>query len=491
MSLLPHSSNPPSTQPSPFPSPSAASARPTLHQLSTHARFYSRLLLAWLKAQPPLTLATLLTLALTIVVLLLPSPWTPPVTLPATWHRLLPPSASLFAFSEREPGNLARITSGIAPRDPPLARKPGLIAVPVGIKSLPVIAPVLQQFHAEGFDVIVFHYDAGDAVWAKQVPEYKHWAAVSAHRQSKFWFAKRFLTPAVVDNYDYLFLWDDDFVQLLKDHHIHVGQPALLSGTQPNWQKPLVSVHNHTGAVGRFTSFVEVMFPVFSRAAWPCAWRLLPYDGVSFWGADNAWYPVCASHGMCRFAVMDAMPVHHLDKRSLGQNVGVNLRELEHYRALVHLPCDAIDKLDKGLEVPVGDRPRVHVSQEMLEQASHPVANAGAPVTVERVRGKPWEPSDAVRRVCRYLKKHPFAKEDEFYSIRNLTLADRGGSKQCPEPAFFDVKPVSWWGPEESPPPKQTGYWVGREEELEKVRKIKLREIEERKKSGGKNKGSW
>ena len=28
--------------------------------------------------------------------------------------------------------------------------------------------------------------------------------------QMKWWFVKRFLTPAVVTDYEYLFLWDDD-----------------------------------------------------------------------------------------------------------------------------------------------------------------------------------------------------------------------------------------------------------------------------------------
>ncbi|KAI3821159.1 hypothetical protein L1987_08716 [Smallanthus sonchifolius] len=33
---------------------------------------------------------------------------------------------------------------------------------------------------------------------------------VSAHKQSKWWYAKRFLHPDIVAPYDYIFIWDED-----------------------------------------------------------------------------------------------------------------------------------------------------------------------------------------------------------------------------------------------------------------------------------------
>ncbi|GKG09721.1 protein kinase US3, partial [Tanacetum coccineum] len=56
---------------------------------------------------------------------------------------------------------------------------------------------------------MVFHYDGivdqwNDLGWVSDVIH------VSAVDQTKWWFAKRFLHPDIVSEYDYLFLWDED-----------------------------------------------------------------------------------------------------------------------------------------------------------------------------------------------------------------------------------------------------------------------------------------
>ncbi|KAJ3373580.1 hypothetical protein GGF31_000421 [Allomyces arbusculus] len=248
------------------------------------------------------------------------------------------------------------------------ARAPGLLAIPVGSKSRANFAPLLAQFRRDAFDCIVFHYEPADtddtAQWAADVPHYTDCVSVRVPGQTKFWFAKRFLTPDTLGTaYDYLFLWDDDaalptpdwsalsMVHVLQRYHIHVAQPALLSGVPNKPQAHLVKWHAPTGdpvpSPARFTNFVEVMFPIYSTAAWrTCAWSALPYDGRSYWGTDNAMYPLCVSRGYCRFAVVDVLPVHHRDARRLAQDTGTNIREMFEYlnrvwRAVCHAPKDA------------------------------------------------------------------------------------------------------------------------------------------------------
>jgi hypothetical protein len=436
-----------------------------------------------------------------------------PITLPKLHHRLIDRPAPEFSFSEREPGSFAPLSNGIAPRDPPLKRKAGLLAIPVGEKSKVNMVPVLQLFYKSGFDIMLFHYDQSD--W-RDIPNYSKWHAVRVLHQTKYWYAKRFLSPSVVENYDYLFLWDDDvglpddwlplnFIKLLKDYHIHVAQPALLSGLRENFQREVVRFHNSTvnlgDSIGRFSNFVEVMFPVFSKAVWPCTWRLLPFDGISYWGTDNAWYPVCAAYGFCRFAIIDVMPVHHLDKRLLGQDVSANLIEMDHYRAMVVTSCK-----DKSLDT--SSNPDTSLTTAADKESSWPhlsIVQSKSPVGISPLQPKngdtsnanfnenppviPWQATSQVKQVCEYFDKKPFG--DSFYSIRNITVRDMNRNT-CPEYYFWqDVQNSAWWGPDGKAPPTRTGWWIGRESELAHVRKIKQKELDERKKSGGINKGSW
>ena len=65
---------------------------------------------------------------------------------------------------------------------------------------------------------------------------------VSARKQSKWWFAKRFLHPDVVEPYDFVFLWDEDidvetdsfdaneYLRIARVNKLHISQPSLVSG---------------------------------------------------------------------------------------------------------------------------------------------------------------------------------------------------------------------------------------------------------------------
>jgi hypothetical protein len=237
----------------------------------------------------------------------------------------------LFVDFKQEEGNLEPISNHVSPRVPPLPKMSGILAIPVGGKSKAAILPVLNHFYHAGCKIILFHYD--DSVWT-DVPHYAEYVTVRALGQTKFWFAKRFLVPELLSNYEYLFLWDDDvgmdkmmwdpvqFMQTMRDYHIDVAQPALTQGifyhahvtklqsNPPESKEPLV---------GRWTNFVEMMFPVYSVKAWTsCVWQTLPNDGVSYCGTDFIWYPTCAGVSRCRFAVLDGFPVAHNNGKVLG-----------------------------------------------------------------------------------------------------------------------------------------------------------------------------
>lgn len=56
---------------------------------------------------------------------------------------------------------------------------------------------------------MLFHYDGRASDWNEF-----HWSNkaihISARKQTKWWYAKRFLHPDVVAPYDYIFIWDED-----------------------------------------------------------------------------------------------------------------------------------------------------------------------------------------------------------------------------------------------------------------------------------------
>uniref|UniRef100_A0A0D9WYD1 Uncharacterized protein n=1 Tax=Leersia perrieri TaxID=77586 RepID=A0A0D9WYD1_9ORYZ len=150
---------------------------------------------------------------------------------------------------------------------PSLSSKPkSLLAVPVGIKNKAAVEKLLAKFPAAHFAVILFHYDGAVQQWADLGREVVH---VAASGQTKWWFAKR---------YDHVFLWDEDldlhdtfdplrYLDVVRRERLAVSQPALARGSEIHHaitarRTDGGEVHRHEGG------WVEMMAPVFSRAAW-------------------------------------------------------------------------------------------------------------------------------------------------------------------------------------------------------------------------------
>ncbi|KAL0694355.1 hypothetical protein Bca4012_061535 [Brassica carinata] len=66
-----------------------------------------------------------------------------------------------------------------------------------------------NRFSEDLFTLVLFHYDGRTTEW-DQYEWSKRAIHVSVPKQTKWWYAKRFLHPDIVAPYDYIFIWDED-----------------------------------------------------------------------------------------------------------------------------------------------------------------------------------------------------------------------------------------------------------------------------------------
>ncbi|KAJ3362029.1 hypothetical protein GGF31_001831 [Allomyces arbusculus] len=481
------------------------------------------------------------------------------MTVEVATQRLLmhpPPASSAFRFFEREPGNYGHIIRGSAPRDPPLDRKMGLLAMTVGATTpTKTVRRVLSAFDSAAFDIMLFHTDDNYAhVWSK-VPGYERWTAVHATGQSKWWFAKRFLTPMVVENYDFVLVWDDDavlkgdwvpdhLVALLKSLDVHFAHPdivapgeddarttnededlqttSIISPSSTRVSEPAASTHaaaaktNITAAnltesapsPGMYTTRIGTSFPVFSRAAWPCAWRLISYSGAS---NAAAWYPTCAAHGLCRFAAISSFPVGRRSSEEAPQDgsgdahmqmlcgalqasttAGTDAAAVPFYHVadtidIPRLPSPALARAareakrerEKKLEELAH---KMHITvPELLDELDESNATAEAHPDMASVTAPldiaPWRANARVRAMCATWSNPPRV------SLRAIPVNETEAAKhKCPDRRWRKVRSLPWWADQvQSPadaravgaPPERMGFVMAREREMARMRALK------------------
>jgi hypothetical protein len=249
-----------------------------------------------------------------------------------------PPAPLLPRGLVRETTNLEMEASlaGDPERRHEAAPKPkSLLAVPVGIKNKAVVDKLVSKVPAADFTVMLFHYDGAVEQWGGM--EWSDRAVhVAARGQTKWWFAKRFLHPDVVAEYDYVFVWDEDievdafdpvrYLDVVRREGLEVSQPALdrrseihhaitaraLLPTADGVHRRVRNVRCDGDSVGPpCEGWVEVMVPVFSRAAWRCVWGMLQNDLIHGWGLDYR-LGYCAQGGRARnVGVVDSEYVLH------------------------------------------------------------------------------------------------------------------------------------------------------------------------------------
>ncbi|KAJ6416538.1 hypothetical protein OIU84_002406 [Salix udensis] len=220
------------------------------------------------------------------------------------------PHGIIQASADLELKPLWSTSSSRSKADPSTCRV--LLAIPVGIKQKDNVNHIVQKFLPENFTVILFHYDGKvdgwwDLDWSNEVIH------IAAKNQTKWWFAKRFLHPAVVSVYDYIFLWDEDlgvehfnpgrYLKIVRYEGLEISQPALDPNSTEIHHRITIRartkkfhrrVYERRGSTKcsdvsegpPCTGFVEGMAPVFSRSAWYCAWHLIQNDLVHGWGMD-------------------------------------------------------------------------------------------------------------------------------------------------------------------------------------------------------------
>lgn len=218
-----------------------------------------------------------------------------------------------------------------------------LFTAAVGIKQKETVDKMVRKFLSSDFSVMLFHYDGivdawKDLDWANNVVH------VSAVNQTKWWFAKRFLHPDIVTEYGYIFVWDEDlgvdnfdpdrYLSLVKDEGLEISQPALDTRSEihhmitARWSNSTVhrrtkpnSKHgcNSTSDYPPCAGWIEVMAPVFSRAAWRCIWYMIQSDLNHGWGLDIL-FGYCAQGDRTKtVGVVDAEYIIHYGFPTFGE----------------------------------------------------------------------------------------------------------------------------------------------------------------------------
>ncbi|XP_010264658.1 PREDICTED: uncharacterized protein LOC104602608 [Nelumbo nucifera] len=213
-----------------------------------------------------------------------------------------------------------------------------LVTFTVGFDQRNNIDTAVKKF-SEDFTILLFHYDGRTSEW-DQFEWSKRAIHVSVRKQTKWWYAKRFLHPDVVAAYDYIFIWDEDlgvehfnaekFLELVKKHGLEISQPGLEPNNGLTWQMTKrrgdSEVHKETTEKPGWCSdphlppcaaFVEIMAPVFSRKAWRCVWHMIQNDLVHGWGLDFA-LRRCVEPAHEKIGVVDSQWIVHQVIPSLG-----------------------------------------------------------------------------------------------------------------------------------------------------------------------------
>ncbi|XP_043814745.1 uncharacterized protein LOC110620497 isoform X2 [Manihot esculenta] len=215
-----------------------------------------------------------------------------------------------------------------------------LFTLAVGIKQRDIVDEMVKKFLSSNFTVMLFHYDGVVDEW-KDYKWNDNVIHVSAKNQTKWWFAKRFLHPDIVAEYNYIFLWDEDlgvenfdpkqYISIVKSKGLEISQPALDIGKSEIHQQITARVRNSivhrtfksgvcdgNSTAPPCTGWVEMMAPVFSRAAWRCVWYMIQNDLIHAWGLDYQLGYCAQGDRMKNIGVVDAEYIVHYGRPTLG-----------------------------------------------------------------------------------------------------------------------------------------------------------------------------
>ncbi|CAD5169265.1 unnamed protein product [Musa acuminata subsp. malaccensis] len=219
-----------------------------------------------------------------------------------------------------------------------ITRQKYLVTFTVGYDQKKNIDAAVKKF-SENFAILLFHYDGRTSEW-DEFEWSKRAIHVSTRKQTKWWYAKRFLHPDIVAPYEYIFIWDEDlgvqhfdaeeYIRLVKKHGLEISQPGLEPDKGLTWQMTKRrgdrEVHKETEEKPGWcadphlppcAAFVEIMATVFSRDAWRCVWHMIQNDLVHGWGLDFA-LRKCVEPAHEKIGVVDSQWIIHQVVPSLG-----------------------------------------------------------------------------------------------------------------------------------------------------------------------------
>uniref|UniRef100_A0A0D9WUC1 Uncharacterized protein n=1 Tax=Leersia perrieri TaxID=77586 RepID=A0A0D9WUC1_9ORYZ len=243
-------------------------------------------------------------------------------------------SADVEAAMVKKPRGEERLPPGIVARESDLhmhrlwgnprgdvaSGKQYLLTLTVGYSEKANVNATIHKF-SDKFDIVLFHYDGHTTEW-EEFEWSKKVVHVSARKQTKWWFAKRFLHPSIVAPYEYIFLWDEDlgvdnfvaeeYVSIVRKNGVDISQPGLDNsrGKRARYASTARNPAAGAGEMHKNTRFVEMMAPVFSRDAWTCVWHMAQNDLVHGWGLDHNFWR-CVDNPEEQMGVVDAQFVVH------------------------------------------------------------------------------------------------------------------------------------------------------------------------------------
>ncbi len=220
-----------------------------------------------------------------------------------------------------------------------------LIISPIGDRSLH--PSWLSHPQLRSFDLLLIYYGDREAFGEDQ----------ATHYLKRKGFKWELIDHALKQHGDvigrYTNIWcpDDDIrvdtlginrlFELFEKYALQLAQPAICSG-----EVSYKALRQRAGVVLRYSPFVEVMCPLFTRTA---LWRLAPtlLESRSGWGLDWVWPKFFSPHEM---AILDAVGVEHTGP--LGQG--------EHYRKLGELGVNPDEEFQRVVAKYGGFDRRLH-----------------------------------------------------------------------------------------------------------------------------------
>jgi len=225
-----------------------------------------------------------------------------------------------------------------------------LFASAVGTARKKYLIETIKSFGKKDFDYIIFCYD--NTVFNEDI---FNDVKIIYDNGSTYGFGKKYLTPKVVKDYDYIFLWVDDidttdfdvnnFLNLFEYNKLDIAQPSINNrGIIANW----VIVRQQSNKFGRFTNFIETQVPVFTKSAWLKFRRKILPDCQSGWG-----YDLLMRHLFnFKMGVVDCESVAHMELKNSKSVAGpLQLKKLEqHYDIKVDYNHEELGEMKYDIE---------------------------------------------------------------------------------------------------------------------------------------------